>query len=325
MREHPTERTSLSLDAAEGRASLARGERCWELALGPLEPALTIRSWTGPELDGPTCHHLLDVLLARTGAPEVVLDAGLAAELPLHPHPWRPREGGVGMTRADFYQLREPWLAPALLPVMPPAWTHTGEVKHPVRPAVPEGVLFRRFLPGVERVFELRRATPEEDGERFHRWQNDPRVAEFWECAWSRERLDAYLEERRADPHCEPLIGSFDGEPFAYVEPYWVPEDRLGPYCRHDPFDQGFHMLVGEPGYRGGGLTAHWLNAVFHFLFLREPRTATVFGEPRADNRAILRYAEECPWEIRYEFDFPHKRAALVACERRRFFAEARL
>lgn len=325
MMEHDAEKTTLSLDPAAGTASLARGGRRWELALGPGEPALHVRGWTGPELDGPTCHHLLDVLLARTGAPEVVLDAGLAAELPLHRHPWHPREGGVGMTRTAFYQLREPWLAPALLQVMPHVWTHTGEVRHPLRPAVSDGVLYRRFIPALDRVFELRRATVAADGGRFHRWQNDPRVAEFWEYAWSRERLDAYLEERRADPHCEPLIGSFDGEPFAYVETYWVPEDRLGPYCRHDPFDQGFHFLVGEPEYRGDGRTVHWLNAVFHFLFLLEPRTATVFGEPRADNRAVLKYAELCPWEIRYEFDFPHKRAVLVACDRGRFFTETRL
>ena len=219
---------------------------------------------------------------------------------------------------------RERCLAPALLPLSPMIMTRTGDVSHPLRPANPVDEHYRRHLPEIHKTFSLRLIDVEKDGERFHRWQNDPRIAAFWEYPFDRATLDGMIRERLGDPHCTPLIGCFDDQPFAYFECYWVAEDRLAPYCDHGPFDQGVHVLVGETTHLGRANTVGWLNALSHYLFLREPRCQTLFGEPRVDNRAILRYTHPLTaWRKRYEFDFPHKRSALLSCARRDFFEES--
>ena len=44
-------------------------------------------------------------------------------------------------------------------------------------------------------------------------------------------------------------------------------------------------------------------------------------GEPRADNKALLKHLATIPaFHNLKEFDFPHKRAALLECTRERFF-----
>ncbi|EKE70618.1 GNAT family N-acetyltransferase [Gallaecimonas xiamenensis] len=265
----------------------------------------------------------LDQLFARQDIDALTL-AAETASLPAH-QLWQPHPQGALLHRSTFYQWREPWLAETLLPLAPQQLTQTGGIRHPLRPRDPTGVLYQRFIPSLERQLTLRLVDINEDGERFHRWQNDPRVAAFWEYPFGRDALDQYLAERLADPHCTPLIGCFDGVPFGYFECYWVREDRLGPYCDAGLFDQGFHCLVGELDFLGRDNTQAWLNGLSHFLFLREPRCQTLFGEPRADNTAMLKYLQWTSWQKRHEFDFPHKRAALLSCDRESFFLETRL
>ncbi|WP_053070577.1 GNAT family N-acetyltransferase [Halomonas sp. PR-M31] len=216
---------------------------------------------------------------------------------------------------------RQRHLAPQLLTEHPTVMTTTDGVPHPKRPVDPPGEHYRRYMPEIGKTFSLRLIDVQEDGERFHRWQNDPRVAAFWEYPFDREALDEMIRGRLADPHCTPLIGCFDDQPFAYLEGYWVAEDRLAPYCEHGSFDQGIHVLVGETTHLGKANTLAWLYGLSHYLFLREPRCQTLFGEPRTDNRAILRYTYPLnAWKKRYEFDFPHKRSMLLSCTREDFF-----
>ncbi len=281
--------------------------------------------WEGPELDSNTSHRILDALFHALETDRIELQ-GRARQAfdTLHPA-WEETTDGHAIDREAFYQIREHWLDPALWPVMPEHTIRTNDVRHPRRPSVGDQFLYQRFTPALGKTVTLRQATVEEDGERFHRWQNDPGAARFWEYPWSRDRLDAMLEERRADPHSLPLILEVDGEAIGYFETYYVPEDRLGPYCEAGPFDQGMHVLVGERAFLGQGQTTHWLNAVAHFLFLAEPRTHHLWGEPRADNQAMLRYVSATTWERHGEFDFPHKRAALLCNSRDRFFRKTRL
>ena len=268
--------------------------------------------WEGPPLDPVSSQRVLDTMFHELDTPRIQL-AGTAREAFDTRHPaWENHAGGTSIERAAFYQIREHWLDPSLWPVMPETTVQTDDLLHPRRPSVGDQILYRRFAPSAGRTITLRQATVALDGERFHRWQNDPRAARFWEYPWSRERLDAMLEERRADPHSLPLILEADGEAVGYFETYYVPEDRLGPYCDAGPFDQGMHVLIGERQFLGEGLTNLWLNTVSHFLFLVEPRTRCLWGEPRSDNRAMLRYLQTTTWENHGEFDFPHKRSALL-------------
>ncbi|SFR60032.1 N2-citryl-N6-acetyl-N6-hydroxylysine synthase [Marinobacter daqiaonensis] len=315
--------TRLSDDRSQ--VLLNDGPDQWLMNLESCGSSVRIRSCEGPVPSADQApvlidhlfHHLQPASLVLTPLMAEFLGADQPACLHLEDH---------GQLRRDaFYQTREHWLAPELLPVMPDVTTETGSITHPLRPKVGDEILYRRLVPALGKTVTLRQASASVDGEAFHRWQNDPRIARFWEYPFGRQELDTMLEERRADPHSLPLILEADGERVGYFECYYVREDRLGPYCDHFPWDQGMHMLVGERQFLGRSLTPVWLNTLSHFLFLREPRTTALWGEPRADNEALLAYLRTTTWEHRGEFDFPHKRAARLCNPRQSFFENTRL
>lgn len=318
----PIEVTSSS-DRQQLRISL--DHQVWQARHQVTATGGRILSWEGPALNRETSHRVLDSLFYTLGSRQIELTNGTCEFFDTCHPAWEETEGGKALFRSDFYQIREYWLDKALWPILPDRIVQTGDIRHPRRPTVENQILYRRFAPGLGKTITLRQATVEEDSERFHRWQNSPRVAKFWEYPWSRERLNAMLNERRADPHSTPLILEANGEAVGYFETYYAVEDRLGPYCDADPYDQGVHVLVGEQAFLGKGQTPHWLNAVSHFLFLAEPRTRHIWGEPKADNKAMLRHTETTTWEKRGEFDFPHKRAALLCNPRDRFFLDTQL
>lgn len=191
---------------------------------------------------------------------------------------------------------------------------------HPERPPLAEGVVYDRFDPLLGMRVSFRRVDVARDLPLFHAWMNELRVAYFWELAQEEAQLRAYLERLEADPHAWPLIGCFDGDPAGYFEIYWAKEDRLGPHYDAHDHDRGWHGLIGARHHLGLAKTAAWLRGLTHFLFLDDPRTEKVVGEPRVDNAKLLRYADALAYEKVKEFDFPHKRAALMHCWRDPFF-----
>lgn len=284
-----------------------------------------ITDWQGPELTTAARVEIIDELFWRLDTNELGFEKPAADVFALNHPVWQSLGSSARLSREGFYQAREFWLNEGLLTVLPEEWTATEKVRHPRRPVFSDQLLYSRRVPSLGQTVSLRQARPEVDGERFHRWQNLPRVAEFWEYPFSREKLDDMLRERREDPHSLPLIMQVDGQAIGYFEAYYVAEDRLGPYCEAGPFDQGFHLLIGEEPYLGRDQAPVWLNSICHFLFLQEPRTRHLFGEPRADNQALLRHLGSTTWENLGEFDFPHKRSALVRNRRQDFFNHTRL
>ncbi|MDO6705406.1 GNAT family N-acetyltransferase [Photobacterium sp. 1_MG-2023] len=244
------------------------------------------------------------------------LFAHVAALLPLS-------EGNL-LYKSMFYQLPLHWHLhkpssqfPRIDVQSNPQYRH-----HPLRPAKPTGTVYQRDDHQAEvnisfRVFEMER-----DLDRFVRWMNDPRVAHFWEQAWSREKLQEFAQSRLDDAHILPLIGEFNGEAFGYVEAYWVSEDRLAPYYDVQPYDRGIHLLVGEDQFRGPRYFNCWMRAISHYLFIDDIRTTRIVLEPRADNQRLFNRIKEVGYQKQYEFNFPHKRSALLMLERNAFFGE---
>lgn len=229
-------------------------------------------------------------------------------------------EGGVTATRTAFWQLQSPWSQVEPGVPYPQQMVISDGKRHPRRPGKPSGDLYRRFDARLGSWISLRALDVELDLQRFHRWQNSPRVAAFWQEEGSLEQHRQYLEKLEHDPHTLTLIGSFDDQPFAYFEAYWAKEDRIAPFYAAGDYDRGIHMLVGEENHRGPHKVASWLPALTHFLFLDDPRTQRVVAEPRADNAKMIGYMQRVGFHCQKEFDFPHKRAALMAIERERFF-----
>ena len=229
--------------------------------------------------------------------------------------------GVVRVERSLFWQQAWPWLPGEEKAAFPQAYV-LGEHgrRHPRRPPKPAGELYRRFGYELGQWFSLRALDIEEDLQRFNRWQNNPRVLQFWQEGGSLNEHRDYLQRLAADPHSQALIGCFDEQPFAYFEVYWAKEDRIAPFYEAGDYDRGVHMLVGEEAYRGARRVECWLSSLLHYLFLDDPRTQRVVSEPRVDNERMIGYMQAARMHCEKEFDFPHKRAALMMVSRERFF-----
>ncbi|MDR6927151.1 GNAT family N-acetyltransferase [Pseudomonas sp. BE134] len=222
--------------------------------------------------------------------------------------------------RPLFWQLPQPWLGEGPTPSYPHHPVISDSKRHPLRPLKPSGEVYRRYDARLGAWISLRTVDIEQDLERFNRWQNNPRVASFWQEEGSLEQHRQYLSKLAADPHTVTLIGCFDDQPFAYFEAYWAKEDRIAPFYDAGDYDRGIHMLVGEENHRGPHKVASWLSALVHYLFLDDPRTQRVVAEPRADNARMIVYMQGQGFYCEKAFDFPHKRAALMVLRRERFF-----
>lgn len=247
-------------------------------------------------------------------APEQALASGLLV----------PAAGEYVCERELFWQLPQPWLAQPTA-AFPQQLQMTDGKRHPRRAPKPVGEVYRRFDPRIQAWISLRTLDVEQDLARFNRWQNNPRVANFWQEQGDLAQHRAYLEKLAADPHTVTLVGCFDDQPFAYFEAYWAREDRIAPFLDADHHDRGVHMLVGEENHRGPHKVASWLSALTHYLFLDDPRTQRVVAEPRADNGKMIGYMQGQGFYREKEFDFPHKRAALMVITREGFFGRNEL
>ena len=188
------------------------------------------------------------------------------------------------------------------------------------RDTTPPTFVYARPVHPLQTTLALARLAPTVHLGCFHAWMNTPRVAAFWELTGTPEEHAAYLRRQLENPAVEPLIGYFDADPFGYFEAYWAQHDRIAPHYDVAEHDRGIHMLVGEERYRGPARVQAWLLGLAHYLFLSDPRTARIVSEPRADNAKMIGYLQQAGFEKVKEFDFPHKRAALMLLSRRHFF-----
>ncbi|WP_075258411.1 GNAT family N-acetyltransferase [Herbaspirillum camelliae] len=241
---------------------------------------------------------------------------GLAQQLIL-PDGGTPAWACPGM----FWQQHRNWLVQPQAP-LPLRHCISAGKRHPQRPAKPAGTVYRRHIPWLGQTLSLRAFEGQDDLVRLNRWMNDPDVAYFWEEQGDLDHHRHYLARLADDPHAYPLIACLDELPFAYFEIYWAREDRIAPFADPGEHDRGWHVLVGEPAYRGREFVSAWMPSVSHYLLLEDVRTERLWIEPRADNRKMLRSLQRSGYALLKEFDFPHKRAMLGMLSRERFFGE---
>ncbi|MDP4021016.1 GNAT family N-acetyltransferase [Methylobacterium sp. NEAU 140] len=220
-----------------------------------------------------------------------------------------------------LWQCAGRWL-PAPRPPFPELYTVTGGRRHPLRPETAPGTVYARAIPWLGRTLSFRTMTEPGDVALFSGWMNDPRVAAIWEEAGSLEAHGAYIAGLQADPATLPLFGCLDGAPFGYFELYWARESRLGPLYEAGPYDRGWHVAIGDAAVRGRAHLSAWLPALMHYLFLDDPRTARIVGEPRSDHAQQIRNLHGSGFGTVATIDFPHKRATLVSLTREHFFRD---
>lgn len=238
------------------------------------------------------------------------------------------------LSRGAAQVLDDDWLAvfPELLWQLPDLWLPRGchsfpqimvpgpHGQHPLRPTKPSGTLYHRNIPWLDQVFSIRNLDAGTDLGLFNRWMNDERVAAFFEESGTLDYHRDYLTRMAADPHMMPVLGCLDGRPFCYFELYWARENRIGAHYEAGAWDRGWHVLVGDEHTRGADYITAWLPSLMHFMFLAEPRTQALVGEPAASHTQQLRNLTRSGFAKVKEFDFAHKRAVLVRLERDYFF-----
>ena len=241
---------------------------------------------------------------------DALLASGIAVKL---------NETQLGVFPELFWQVPHLWL-PDMQPAYPQSMVPGPNGQHPHRPPKPAGQMYHRYIPWLEQVFSLRALDPVLDLEIFHNWMNDDRVAAFFDEAGTIAKHQDYLAKMAADPHMMPVLGCLDGEPFCYFELYWACENRIGAHYDAQPWDRGWHVLVGDPTKRGADYITAWLPSLMHYMFLTEPRTQALVGEPATNHTQQLRNLTRSGFARIKDFDFPHKRATLVRLERDYFF-----
>lgn len=234
----------------------------------------------------------------------------------------RDKNGQLSVKAELFWQQPRPWLIQPRPCPFPLTYVFCQGRRHPLRPPKPLGTVYQRYIPWLEQTLSFRTLDLNRDLESFSRWMNDPVVAASWREEGDLSKHRTYLQNIEADAHVSALIATLDDQAFGYFEVYWAKEDRLAPFYDVDDFDRGWHVLIGEPRFRGKPFVTAWLPSISHYLFLDDCRTQRIVIEPRPDNYKMVRNLGKCGYANLKEFDFPHKRAMLGMLLRERFFAD---
>ncbi|NLS20183.1 acetyltransferase [Rhizobium sp. P40RR-XXII] len=221
----------------------------------------------------------------------------------------------------SFFQQAKSWVG-SLPPAFPEVPVLTNNVLHPQRSPKPIGAIYNRFIPWLNTQLGFHVADIEADLAHFHRWMNNPRVAAIWEDSGDLSYHRDFIAVRLADPRTLPLIGTFGGVPFGYFELYWAKEDRIGPHYEAEGYDRGWHVAIGEDDFRGKAFVSAWLPSLMHYMFLADPRTRRIVGEPIHHHAQQIRNLDRSGFAKVKHIQFPHKKALLVMLLRERFFMD---
>jgi RimJ/RimL family protein N-acetyltransferase len=198
-------------------------------------------------------------------------------------------------------------LSSAALPVLPRELTDISDEVRAV-PAPP--------IPVLDDPYAIRVVDADADAALISEWMNRPHLVEAWEYPWPEERWRGYLRAQLAGQYSRPLIGSFKGEPLAYVEVYRAAKDSIAPRYDADPHDLGLHAAIADLRIVNRGFGPLLLPRVAKSLFELEPRCRRIMFDPDHRNSAARRLCEFAGCEFLGEHQMANRKMALYALHR---------
>lgn len=184
-------------------------------------------------------------------------------------------------------------------------------------------ILYHRYLTTIQKAITFRLIDLAKDLEQFITWQQNPRIAKYWQLDKSRNEAKDYLEKTLAEPHHQAVIIEINHEPIGYTEFYWVAHDAIAEHYDHYNTDRGFHLLIGEDSFLGVENTKSVFQAIMHYLYLTDNRTQRIIVEPDKHNHRFIKYMQIIPgWRLIKEADLPDKKAVIFMAHRNDFMLE---
>ncbi|KAJ5608499.1 hypothetical protein N7537_005118 [Penicillium hordei] len=209
---------------------------------------------------------------------------------------------------------------PSYYPPIPPQYTFTDHVRHPIRPRAPRQgeVFYTRYVPsgGEYLTFRvpvvpikgsLRAPSTTElpsswtgpnlcldselmsDLKLFHRWVNQYSTHT---SLLRKGSLDVQLEDlkiRMSSKSSFPALACWDSMAVGYFEIFWILEDHLGLSVGDvGDWDRGTRFFIGDDDFNDPKTLALFLSSVVHYCWLSDQRTYAVFVEVRADNERFV-------------------------------------
>ncbi|WP_422748729.1 GNAT family N-acetyltransferase [Mycobacterium sp. WMMD1722] len=192
-------------------------------------------------------------------------------------------------------------------PILPRQLTSVSETVRSV-PAPP--------MPVLTEPFAVRVVDAEADCELISEWMNRPHLVEAWEYPWPPDRWRRYLRAQLDGDYSRPLIGSFRGEPVAYVELYRAAKDSIAPRYPADPHDIGMHVAIADERFINRGIAPLLLPRVVASIFETEPQCRRIMFDPDHRNSGARRVCEFAGCVFLGEHDMANRRMALYALAR---------
>ncbi|AQA01221.1 acetyltransferase [Mycobacterium sp. MS1601] len=193
------------------------------------------------------------------------------------------------------------------LPILPRELTDiTDEVRAVPPPPVPE----------LPQPYSIRVVDPDRDAAMLSEWMNRPHLAEAWEYDRPVQWWHGYLRAQLAGEYSRPVIGSFKGEDYGYVEVYRAAKDSIAPRYDADPWDLGLHAAIADVNIVNRGFGPILLPRLAASLFNIEPQCRRIMFDPDYRNTGARRLCEFAKCDFLGEHQMSNRRMALYAMNR---------
>ena len=169
---------------------------------------------------------------------------------------------------------------------LPAVSTESPPLLHRLRADVPPEVadVPAPPVPRVRHPFAVRVAKPV-DAELLSEWMNRPHLVSTWESDWPVWRWRRHLEAQLAGTYSVPVVGSVDGEAFAYLEFYRAARDAIATCYDAHPHDLGLHAAIANPDSGNRGVASAVFPQVMDSVFAQDPQAPVeVVFPPEADS-----------------------------------------